>query len=65
MENKLIYLQLTAGEKVLKSEFLSSRKPFKVNKSKSLKLGRQSRYFFVGRFVFRPSLNWPCEDITS
>ena len=38
---------------MLKSEFLSSRKPFKVNKSKSLKLDRQSMYFFVERFVFK------------
>ena len=50
---------------MLKSEFLSSRKPFKINISKSLKLGRRSRYFFVGRFVLRPLLNWPREDIIS
>ena len=38
---------------MLKSEFFSRRKPFKVNISKSLKLGRQSRYFFGGRFVLQ------------
>ena len=39
---------------MLKSEFLSFRKPFKVNKSKSFKLARQSRYFFLweGFFIF-------------
>lgn len=43
--------------------YLLSKQLFEVNKSKSLKLGKRSRFFFVGRFVLRLLLNWPWEEI--
>ena len=46
-----------AKKKIFWSDFLS-RRLFRVNKSRSRKLGKRSRDFLVGRQVSRLLLNW-------